>query len=142
MSKKIGIVGIILMLILTMFISCDPAKATCNNPVPIDDGADVNVEYIYRWTPLMLASRYSSNPERIRVLIDNGANVNVRTPDGWTPLMLASRYNSNLEITQVLIEEGADVNAMVGRWTPLMLASRYNFNPEIVQLLRDSGAKK
>ena len=107
----------------------------------IQEGANVNAEYNYRWTPLMFAARYNSDPEILGALIENGANVNAVNIHGSTPLMAAAIYNSNPDVTRALLEHGASVNAVdnLGH-TPLMQAARYNSSPEVLKLLIENGA--
>ncbi len=107
----------------------------------IDDGADVNVNVIFKkiyvFTPLFLAAE-AGYTEILAVLLKAGADVNFAT-DGDTPLMIAAE-NGHSEIVKLLLKTGADVNASreTGS-TPLYLAS-LNDHSEIVKLLLKAGA--
>jgi len=84
----------------------------------IQNGADVNAEDKYGFTPLMYAaSQY--NPAVVKLLLDNNADVNAQNKDKKTPLMKLLRASTNrfenttnsLDIAKMLLEKGADPNA-------------------------------
>ena len=88
-------------------------------------------------TPLMFASRYPRNADKIEFLIEKGANVNAATfQSRYTPLMYAA-VGGELENVKVLIANGANVNATDSNgYSALMLAGERGKNA-IVNLLID-----
>ncbi|XP_044153104.1 fibronectin type 3 and ankyrin repeat domains protein 1 [Bufo gargarizans] len=74
----------------------------------IADGCEVDVkDSCSRWTPLMLVSAVTGNPDVAQRLIAAGADVNVKDKDGKTPLMVAA-LNNHERLVRLLIENGAD----------------------------------
>ncbi|KAL6608396.1 ankyrin [Neocallimastix sp. 'constans'] len=105
--------------------------------VNLGDGEEENL------TPLMVACRYSTDFELVKLLIEAGSHLNQqnRDDDGFTPLMYAVRYNKNRNIIKLLIENGAEVNMLSHhRWSALMIASRYSEDLELIRLLIKSGS--
>ncbi len=103
---------------------------------------DVNVKDKYGLTPLMLASRYNSNPRVIQVFIDNGANVNARDKYGRTAVMYASLNSINGQVIQVLIDARANVN-LRGKPGESALGWAYKTRrKDVIQLLIDNGARE
>jgi ankyrin repeat protein len=75
----------------------------------IEFGADVNVQDIHQWTPLIHAVA-SESPELVQLLIKSNANVNAKNKNGNTALMFAVTRKSP-ELVQLLINNEADINA-------------------------------
>ena len=104
----------------------------------ISNGANVNAETTYKWTPLHYAAR-DGYLDIAKLLISNGANVNAENTYKWTPLHIAARYGY-LDIAKLLISNGANVNAEdTDKWTPLHYAARYGYL-DIAKLLISNGA--
>ena len=105
-------------------------------------GSDPNTKDEDGWTPLIIATRQSNNPEIIETLLANGANVNAKKKDGRTALMLAvaARYTDNPEIVEILLKNNADVNVKdEDGYTPLMLAADVG-DAKLITKLIDMGA--
>jgi ankyrin repeat protein len=77
----------------------------------ISNGADVNAQDKYGWTPLMYAAGFNPNPEVIATLLKAGADIEARDKYGATPLMEATWYNPNPEVITTLLKAGADAKA-------------------------------
>jgi ankyrin repeat protein len=61
----------------------------------IRNGADVNAKYRDK-TALMIAAKYTDNPEIIKLLIANGADTKARDRSGKTALDFAKRNNKEI----------------------------------------------
>ena len=104
----------------------------------ISQGADINEEDIYGWTPLCYAAQGNPNVEILKYFVSQGADVDVKTCDDTTPLYWAASSNSNVEVLRYLVSQGADVNAtMHGDWSVLDVAD----SREKRRFLRSAGAK-
>jgi len=107
----------------------------------VSEGADVEAENGYGFTPFNLAS-VNGHLEIVKYLIEEcNANVEAKNKDGDTPLFYAS-LEGRFEIVKYLIEEcNANVEARnnCGN-TPLIMAFWWSHS-EIVKSLIEKGAK-
>jgi ankyrin repeat protein len=71
-----------------------------------ENGADVNMQNKYGWTPLHIAIR-RNHRNMVEYLLDNGADIDRVDGVGWTPLMEAV-MDDMTELCALLIERGAD----------------------------------
>lgn len=106
----------------------------------LQNGANVNLETNYGYTPLHLAAE-TDTYSFIMPLIEKGANINAQNSKGFSPLHAASD-KGNLESAKILIASGADINIidMYG-FTPILAATSIQ-NIELVKLLIKKGAQK
>jgi ankyrin repeat protein len=101
-------------------------------------GAQVNINDLHEWTPLMIASELGF-VEAVRVLIRHGAAVD-KVAHGFTALMLAA-MNGHTEVVAALLEGHADPNYKNDRqWTALLEAARFHHLGPI-RLLLEHGAQ-
>ena len=101
-------------------------------------GAYVDIEKRYGYTPLMIASE-NGYKDVVEVLLEGGADVNIKDNNGWTALMEASYYGHK-KVVGILLEGGADVNIKdKDGWTALMYAS-LSGNVRVVEMLLEKGA--
>ena len=91
----------------------------------IDNGANVNSESNFGYTPLHYAVNYCWI-DIAKMLIDNGANVNIRNIFGNTPLHCVAALGK-IDAVRLLIENGAS----------LYLEDESEYNA--LQLARNSG---
>ena len=104
----------------------------------VKKGADVNLVYNKRHTPLMTAI-YGGNLDIIKLLVDKGADVNLKTEKGGTALTVAASMGSQ-EVCDLLISQKADIEAVDNEGkTPLMNAV-YNKQKELANYLIEKGA--
>ncbi len=73
-----------------------------------ENGADVNMQNKYGWTPLHVAIRRDRR-DMVEYLVEKGADINKVDGVGWTPLMEAV-MDDMPELVAYLIEQGADVS--------------------------------
>lgn len=114
-------------------------------------GIDLNAKNAAGTTPLMVASHFEMDVEKLTVLLDRGADKNLagdfkdhsdQIIKDYTPLMVACEAN-NLAGVKVLLSRGVDVNYRgVGGKTALSLAKRRYANKELLDLLVAAGAKE
>lgn len=71
-----------------------------------EDGADINMQNKYGWTPLHVSIR-RNRKDMVEYLLDNGADIDRVDGVGWTPLMEAVMDNMT-ELCELLIKRGAD----------------------------------
>ena len=65
-------------------------------------------------TPLMLAARYNSGTDIVRLLVSRGADASRTVGQGWTALMYAVAYNANVEVTKEVLEaDDPAINAKI-----------------------------
>lgn len=74
----------------------------------LDNGADVNIKYLFSFTPLHKAAS-SSHKDIAELLIAYGANINAQCDSGWTALHWASHFG-NENILKILLDNGADIS--------------------------------
>jgi len=79
--------------------------------IAIENGEKVNTKDSDGFTPLILASCDTSDPNIIKLLIKHQAGVNSGDKFGNTPLITASAFNSEPRVIEILIKHGANVNA-------------------------------
>lgn len=72
----------------------------------LKDGADVDHQDAYGWTPLRYAVRNNQRTTAY-ILIEAGANVNLASKSGRTPLMSAAGNRLN-DMVRMLIDAGAE----------------------------------
>lgn len=104
------------------------------------EGADVNLEAGYGYSPLHLAAETDTHTF-IQPLIDKGAEVNFQNSKGFSPLHAASDQG-NIECCKVLIANGADVNVVDNDGFTPLLGAVSSQNTELVKLLLEKGATK
>jgi hypothetical protein len=103
----------------------------------LDQGAEVNAQNEYGYTPLFLAAR-EGKALMATTLLNRGADVNMKTRDGLTPLHTAC-YEGNTEMAELLLNQGADVNARDNDGaTPLTWAVKQG-HTEVAEFLRQHG---
>ena len=83
----------------------------------IDDGADVNAQNCYGWSPLHRATHIGS-VDITTLLIARGARADIFDKDGLTPLFRAVSRNDR-RIINVLIIAGANINAGKRGFAPI-----------------------
>jgi ankyrin repeat protein len=118
----------------------------------LDRGANMEVLYAVRNTPLLLACHVYENElenyphdtnrvEIVRLLIERGANLNVRSLYGENPLTIACQNLNQELITLLLKHVNPNIKNGTG-YTPLSMVTRssYNYNMDLVRLLLDNGA--
>jgi ankyrin repeat protein len=106
----------------------------------LKEGADVNKETSYGYTPLHLAAETNAHTF-ISPLVKKGANVNVQNSKGFSPLHAASD-RGNLAACKELIKNGANINSVdLDGFTPL-LGAVSSQNSELVKLFLKKGAVK
>ena len=105
----------------------------------IDEGADVNVNYLDGYTSLQDALSKRGNDEIVELLVEKGANVNVQSDRYWSPLMLALWEHFSEHIIELLIAKGADVNANAVRFPILNIAAIWP-SEKIAKLMLAKGA--
>jgi hypothetical protein len=118
------------------------AAASANNAEDIlnliKNGADVNAEDAYGWTPIIY-SIYNRNIESIELLIKNGAKIDVVTNDNNNLLKFAIR-SRQIKIFELILDDKSDINFRdLNGWTPLHMAVDIGAI-EIVKLLLIRGA--
>ena len=107
----------------------------------IKDGADVNFEDSWYWTPLMYAC-WMNKPETAKLLVQNGALIDVPTCSEETMLMYfcSSELYGNKEAIEILVDLGAEINYEDKHgYTPLSSAIVHHKN-ESIDLLIERGA--
>lgn len=71
-----------------------------------DNGADLNMQNKYGWTPLHVAIRRDRR-DMVEYLLDKGADIDKVDGVGWTPLMEAV-MDEMTDLVGYLVEKGAD----------------------------------
>ncbi|MEI0748269.1 ankyrin repeat domain-containing protein [Brachyspira pulli] len=106
----------------------------------VQNGADINLEDGYGYSPIMKAVFYN-NTNAITTIADLNADLNaVCSANGQTPLTyLASEYGT-AKLCYHLIKKNADVNKQnKNGYTPLMTAAEYGF-PSTLGIFVHAGA--
>jgi len=101
----------------------------------IENGADINVNDEYSWTPFHLAA-WNGHLCVVEYLVNQQADVNARVSlFNETPLNLAAE-NGHLSVVEYLVNSKADVNARASLFmvTPLHLAAK-NGHLSVVEFL-------
>lgn len=105
---------------------------------------NVNIQDIYEWTPLMIASE-KGEIAIVNELIDKGASINETNSDGWTALMLAVQHG-HIEIVEKFISlknNSQDLNSQKNNQdeknNALLIACHFG-QFDIFKMLLDNGA--
>jgi ankyrin repeat protein len=98
----------------------------------VEQGADINCETEYGWTPLH-NSTYVGSVEIVRYLVEQGADIHSKNNYGFTPL----HYARSVEIVQYLVEQGADINCKSNYGSTLLHFAK---TIEIARYLVEQGA--
>ena len=111
------------------------SKEECSKIVEylIDEGANINIQSVCKWTALMWASK-SRYLNIVEYLVDKKADINIKNNNGDTALILALN-EEDCDIIKYLINKGADVNIKNNKGeTALILISnmRDNNNNNII----------
>ena len=106
----------------------------------LQNGADVNLETSYGFTPLMLAA--DSNAEMfIQPLIKKGAKINFQNTKGFSALHAACD-KGNVDAAKILIKKGADINIVDSDGFTPLLGATISQNIKLTTLLVKLGADK
>ena len=104
----------------------------------LNQGANVNAQEKYGWTPLHWAA-LNGYYDVAKLLIENGADVNIKNNGGWTPLHEAA-FKECYDIVKLLIDNGADVNTQNEDGTsPLHISAMKGYR-DIIKYLIENGA--
>ena len=108
--------------------------------LPLEPGADAEVQYDDNCTPLLLTSQ-RGHVEVARILLKHGANREARDYKKRTPLLLATQCG-HLEVARLLLSHGTDKEARDYRnRTSLLLASQGG-HVGLTRVLLKHGADK
>lgn len=117
----------------------------------IENGADVNIEYINGDTALMRAVMVGRN-EIVKTLIDYGADINAKDNDGWSALIWASYRGHNDIVKTLLIDYEAKVSEIdkgmlkeIGATFTLNLINKIEFEKNLqkdIKLIPETQTKK
>ena len=103
----------------------------------LNNGVNVNEEWLAGSTALYEAVRVNSSIETVRFLLDKGADVNKGMSNGWRPIHLAVD-NSNARMVKLLLDNGADVTVRNPfDQTPLKIAEKKGYSV-IARMLRET----
>jgi len=107
----------------------------------LNNGVNVNEEWLAGSTALYEAVRVNSSIETVRFLLDKGANVNKGISNGWKPIAVAVD-NGNARMVKLLLDYGADLAVLnPDRKTPLKIAEEEGY-PVIARMLREAEKKE
>lgn len=109
----------------------------------INNGADVNAQDKYGFTPLMYAIRHSlMGINIIGLILDKQPNLELQDKYGRTPLIYASKYR-NYHVVRLLLQYGANVNATDAAGDSALTIAAINtksHGEEAVKILIQAGA--
>ena len=122
---------------LTLFVATQGGHDRCLKLL-LEAGANVNLQYAFNYTLLMLASSLKTNT-CVNLLIQAGADVNARDVCLQSPLFHALHYGA-LECLETLIQAGANVNVQcyTGE-TPSIVAVNFGYD-KCLEVLVNAGA--
>ena len=104
----------------------------------LGNGGKVNMLNREAYTPLLLASTYSS-PDMVKLLLDSNADITLLTPKGWSILHIAAA-RPNAPIVKIALAHKSDVDAQTKkRETALLLCIKRDAK-DIFPLLIQAGA--
>jgi len=106
----------------------------------IDFGVDVNGDFYWSWTPLMIAVR-ERDMESVKLLLEAGAYVNAKRSVLRDTALHVAVFTGRIDIVQVLLDYGINVTAKdKNGMEAIGLASENSDSLELVDLLLDRGA--
>ena len=122
---------------LTLFVAAQGRHDKCSKLL-LEAGANVNFQYAFNYTLLMVASSHKTNTS-VNLLIQAGADVNTRNVYLQTPLFHALHHGA-LECLETLIQAGANVNVQcfTGE-TPSIVAVNFGYD-KCLEVLVNAGA--
>jgi ankyrin repeat protein len=106
----------------------------------LEAGAQVDARDPEGWTPLMVASK-SSSQEAVKALLAAKASPNAKSKRGATPLMMACSENRWMVIP-LLVEAGADVNARDEQGASPLVHCVFKASGSAIEALLKAGAEK
>ncbi len=106
----------------------------------LENGADVNAETTYGYTPLILAAE-SDAASFIPMLIEKGADVNWANSKGFSALMAATD-RGNIDAVNMLLQHDADIMVVDNDGFTPVLGATMAGNVELLKLLLEKGAPK
>ena len=108
----------------------------------IENGASIHiVEPEFLWTPLHLASGFTTDSRIIITLLNQGADIHAKDRDGAHPLHIAAGFNVGDGIVKLLLNRGADIEFQDNNgFTPLHWAAANAASPVSATLLLKRGA--
>jgi len=90
-----------------------------------ENGADLNMQNKYGWTPLHVSIRRDRR-DMVEYLLEKGADINKVDGVGWTPLMEAV-MDEMTDLVALLVQKGADVSIANQRGvTAAMLVQKFD----------------
>ena len=105
----------------------------------IADGADINYQDKYGWTPLM-AAVFAGQENIVKMLLEHGAKTELKVfKEGWTPFRIAAK-TEKYDIAKMLVGYGADINSQDSRGLTTLGAAVNDRQPKTVKFLLSLGA--
>ncbi|MCY4052415.1 MAG: ankyrin repeat domain-containing protein [Hyphomicrobiales bacterium] len=108
----------------------------------IQNGASIHiVEPEFLWTPLHLASGFTTDSRIIIALLNQGADIHATDRDGAHPLHIAAGFNIGDGVVKLLLNRGADIEFQDNNgFTPLHWAAANASSPVSATLLLKRNA--
>ncbi len=104
----------------------------------IADGADINYQDRYGWTPLM-AAVFAGQENIVKMLLEHGAKTELKVfKEGWTAFRIAAR-TEKYDIAKMLVGHGADMNSQDSRGLTTLGAAVNDRQPKTVKFLLSLG---